>query len=313
VRVGLVGVLMVLALSACNGSLPEAPQPPFGVIGPWTGSVWRAIGPGLGGPLDPSSSNICQSGKPACMNAVVGEMTQRLNALGCSQLAPFQAMYRWVSREVRISVQRHRYRDPAYVTHLDAVFSTLYYHALDDWRSGHVAAVPQVWRMAFSAAAHHQVSTLGDMLLGMNAHVSRDLAFALASVGLKEPGGASAVPDVVAINADIDRAQGPTLAEERAAYDPELSLPRGVPHWLTVNRIPELIAQWRLEAIQNARALIDASSHAARVEIETRIDDTATLRSLLIWRATAYVHPAADSAARDAYCASRLAGRRSGA
>ena len=145
-----------------------------------------------GGQLDPSSSNICESGEPACMDAVVDEMSRRIAALGCSHLAPFATMYRQVSAEIRASVDARRYADPAYVAHLDSVFATFYFHALDSWRAGRRNQVPQAWRMAFSAADNGQVSTLGDMLLGMNAHISRDLPFALASVGLRYPDGRSA-------------------------------------------------------------------------------------------------------------------------
>ena len=52
--------------------------------------------------------------------------------------------------------------------------------------------------------------------------------------------------------------------------------------------MPELISAWRNEALENARRLLDAGSPAARERIETAIDANATLRSLLIWRATRY-------------------------
>jgi hypothetical protein len=302
---------LALALAGCNGTLPLARLAPFRVIGDWTGNQWRSIGPTLGGELDPASSNICDSGQTACMSAILAEMSRRIAALGCSHLAPFATMYRQVSREIKASAEARRYADPAYVVHLDAVFSTFYYHALDSWRAGRRDEVPQVWRIAFSAAGGRRVSTLGDMLLGMNAHISRDLPYALATVGLRYPDGLGATADVVAVNKDIERATQPMLAQIRAAYDPSLGPPRDLPNWVHPSEVPKIIAQWRLEAIANARDLLDAHSVAARVEVETRIDTTATLRSLLIWRATAYADPARDSAPRDAYCAAHLARRSS--
>jgi Family of unknown function (DUF5995) len=296
-------VCLSLALCSCNGTVPLAHLPPFAVIGNWTGSQWRTIGPTLGGALEPASSNICDSGQPACMSAVVAAMSQRIAALGCSHLAPFAAMYRQVSAEITSSVDVRRYEDPAYVAHLDSVFATLYFHALDSWRAGRRNQVPQAWRMAFSAAQAHRVSTLGDMLLGMNAHISRDLPYALATVGLRFPNGRDASGDVIAVNADIFRAQQPMLAEIRARYDPTLGPPRNLPRWVTPSEVPKIIAEWRLEALANARALLGARTAAARAEVETRIDTNATLRSLLIWRATAYADPARQSARRDAYCA----------
>jgi hypothetical protein len=298
-------LLVGLALSSCNGTLPQAPMAPFAEIGNWTGTQWRQIGPTLGGRLDPTSSNICERGAPACMDVIVGEMSRRIRPLGCNHEAPFATMYRWVSVEVRQSVDAPKYTNPEYVTHLDAVFATYYFHALDAWRSGRRDVVPRAWRMAFSAADHRQVSTLGDLLLGMNAHISRDLPFALASVGLRFPNGRDATGDVVAINGAIERAQQPMLAEIRARYDSTVGPPPDLPHSLRPSEVPTIIAQWRLEALANARALLNAHSAAERVQIETQIDANASLRALLIWRATAYTQPTRDTAARDRYCAAR--------
>jgi hypothetical protein len=280
-------------------------MPPFAVIGAHSGREWKTIAPTLGGKLDLGSGNICDSGTSACMTAVIAEMSQRITSLGCSHLAPFATMYRQVSAEIRASATAGRYLDPAYVVHLDSVFSTFYYHALDSWRSGHRNGTPQAWRIAFSAAEGQHVSALGDMLLGMNAHISRDLPYALATVGLRYPDGRNATGDVIAVNRDIERATQPMLAQIRARYEPSLQPPRGLPHWVSARELPKIIAAWRLEAIANARDLLSARGAAARVEVETRIDTTATLRALLIWRATVLSHPARENAARNAYCLAR--------
>jgi hypothetical protein len=290
-----------VALAGCNGAPSQAPVPPFGVVGSFTGAQWRAIQPTLGGPLAPRSANVCMSGRPACMRAVLAEMSARIAALGCSHLAPFATMYRQVSVEVRASVDARRFADPAYAAHLDAVFASLYFHALDTWRAGRRAAVPRAWRMAFSAAEHRGVTTFGDMLLGMNAHISRDLPYALASVGLRLGDGRDATADIAAVNQDIDRATAPMLAQIRARYG-SVAPPPNLPNWLKPSQVPNIIAKWRLEALANARDLLAAHGAAERAVIETRIDANAALRALLIWRSTA----TADSSARDRYCAARL-------
>jgi hypothetical protein len=143
------------------------------------------------------------------------------------------------------------------------------------------------------------------MLLGMNAHISRDLPYALASVGLRLPGGQDATPDVTAVNRDIQRAQEPMLRTIRSRYDPSVGPPHNLPHWLGASAVPGIIAQWRLEALADARDLIDARTVAARVQVETRIDAVAALRSLLIWRATAYADPTRNGVTREHYCAAR--------
>jgi hypothetical protein len=124
--------------------------------------------------------------------------------------------------------------------------------------------VPRAWRMAFSAADHRQVSTFGDLLLGMNAHISRDLPYALASVGLRSPDGNDATGDVVAINGAIERAQQPMLAEIRARYDPTVGPPPDLSHSLQPSEVPSIIAKWRLEALANARERARAAGRAQR-------------------------------------------------
>jgi hypothetical protein len=238
------------------------------------------------------------------MDAIVGEMTGRFHPLAarCDHLAPFALMYLNVSREIRAGVRASRYRSPAYVAHLDAMFATLYFHAIDSWRAGRRDTVPRAWRIAFSAAARRSVSALGDMLLGMNAHISRDLPYALAAVDLRLPDGADATPDVVAIDDDINRTQSRVLRQERDRFDPNATRRSNIDRWIAPDRVPALIAAWRREALDNARRLIDAASPATRERVETAIDANATLRSLLIWRATRYSQQSDGARARDGYC-----------
>jgi hypothetical protein len=290
----------------------------MGVVGHWSSPQWDAIAERLRPHADTASSNACTAGTPACMDDVVAEMTQRLDRLAssCSDLAPFALMYRQVSNEVRGSVQARRYQSPAYVAHLDSVFATLYFRALDEWRLGRHDQVPRPWRIAFSSAVSHRVSALGDLLLGMNAHISRDLPYSLAAVGLNLPDGRDGVPDVLAVNDDIARSQGPALAGVARRFDPtvrdtdqfegpdepaqigQLKLGKiGDPR-----KIGKVIAAWRREAVDNARRLLAARTHAERLRVDTAIDAHATLRALLIADATAYRSPKRDAEARLRYC-----------
>jgi hypothetical protein len=294
-------------LAGCGSRAPLAAWPPLPAVGALSGPGWREVAASLPARLDPGSANVCGQGTSACMQAVVGEMTRRLDALAasCDHRAPFALMYRQVSIEVAQSVRLRRYREPAYAAHLDAVFATLYFHAYDEWRRGHAADVPRVWQLAFAASMARRVSTLGDMLLGMNAHISRDLPYAIAAVGLRHSDGTDATGDLVAVNADIARAQAPLLAAIARRLDPAVTSQIQAQTWIAPSHVAATIAAWRLEAIANARRLLAARSYAARERVETAIDDTAAVRSLLILRATGYRDPVAATAARDRYCESR--------
>ncbi len=68
--------------------------------------------------------------------------------------------------------------------------------------------------------------------------------------------------------------------------------------------IGSVISTWRKEAIADGRALIAARDDPARLRaVQTRIDTNATMRALLIYRATAYTHPARESRAPARWCA----------
>lgn len=299
-------LLLALALAAagCGSERAYAPRPPLAVVGTWSGLQWRTIAPGMGGVAEPVSANVCARGAPACMDAVVAEMTQRFERLAarCDHLAPFALMYRQVSSEVSASVHARRYRDSGYLAHMDAVFATLYFRALDDWRLGHGDEVPRAWRVAFSAADSRRVTALGDLLLGMNAHISRDLPYALEAVSLRLPNGRDAVPDVTAVNDDIARAQGPMLAQVAARFDPTVREAGRLGEFGDPQEISTNIARWRREAVRNARRLLAADTPVERRRVETQIDTNATIRALLIRWAMTYVEPQRESAARRRYC-----------
>ena len=114
---------------------------------------------------------------------------------------------------------------------------------------------------------------------------------------------------MVAVNDDIKRSQAAMLRAIERRFDPTVASAPRLSRWLDAEEVAPIIAAWRREALDNARDLLRASDPAARRAVETRIDATAALRSLLIWRETAY--PAGRGArARAAYCAGR---RRDGA
>jgi hypothetical protein len=311
---GLLAIPIAVACAGCGEAQQLAAWPPMPVVGHWSSPQWNAVAGRMQARTDPASSNACTAGTPRCMDDVVAEMTQRFDKLAatCSDLAPFAFMYRQVSEEVRKSVRARSYQSPAYVAHLDSMFATLYFHAIDEWRLGHRDLVPRAWRIAFSDALSHRVTALGDLLLGMNAHISRDLPYALAGVGLGLPDGANAVPDVLAVNKDIARSQAPALAGVAKRFDPTVRDSSGIRNRLAQARrlgklgdprqLGKVIAAWRLEAVDNARRLLAAHTHEDRVRVDTQIDANATLRALLIADATSYAQPKSQAGARLRYC-----------
>jgi hypothetical protein len=246
-------------------------------------------------------------------------MDRRLATLAaaCDHNAPFALMYLRVTEGVSTAPGDERggdavrpevrFRDPAYLNHLDAVFATLYFDAIDAWRLGDREAVPEAWRIAFEAAAERRVSGLGDILLGMNAHISRDLPFALERSGLRTADGRSGKADFDRVNSLLGDVQEPMLREQSRRFDPgiaDTTLPAldiGAPSFA------ELMTRWRTEAFANGRRLIEAPP-SERDAVAAEIESAGAGRARLIEALTSnlVLGPGADE--RREYCEERLTG-----
>ena len=150
-----------------------------------------------------TSTNVCGVGSAACIRAVVAEMTRRLRrARGAMQ--PRGAVRADVPP--RDAGGRAPGHPPLRQPRSSSTISTRPSPTSTSPRTttggpGGRALVPEAWRIAFDAADHETVATLGDILLGMNAHISRDLPFALARTGLVEPDGRAVRPTSTASTA----------------------------------------------------------------------------------------------------------------
>lgn len=251
-----------------------------------------------------SPHDACARGAGTCVGAVVDEMDSRLEPLAasCDHKAAFAFMY----REVTDTVARAEpgfFRSAASLDRLDVVFASFYFDAFDTWRHGRRANVPEAWRIAFAAADERRVQGIGDMLLGMNAHISRDLPFALER--LRRAGRTVAKGDFDRVNVLLVRVQGPMLKEAARRFDPgvdDFSVPV-----LDVDdqTVGQLLAAWREEAWLNARRLASASTTARRKAVAQTIEQSAALRALAIRAATSYLPFVSSTTPRDAWCRSQ--------
>src|SRR3954470_17299784 len=167
-------VLLVLAPAA------RAQDAPF--VG------WTQLLPGLTTEYQPSSLNDCTAGRTHCVDAVIREMQRRFAPLAtsCDHDAIFALSYLLTTIEYRRTIDDPTFfQDTRFVNHEDAVFASFYFDAYDAWHAG--GAAPAAWRIAFQAAADRRVTAAGDLALGINAHVMRDLPYVLAGIGLVKP------------------------------------------------------------------------------------------------------------------------------
>jgi hypothetical protein len=156
--------------------------------------------------------------------------------------------------------------------------------------------------VAFDAANGHAVSALGDLFLGINAHVQRDLPFVLYSIGLVAPDGTSRKPDFDRVNEILNRVTDPVIAEIARRFDPTIEY-TNLPTMFDDTTVFQIIAAWREKAWRNAEALAAAPTPAARDLVAAQIENDAATEARMIVASTAYPPLTGGSAARDSYCA----------
>jgi len=233
------------------------------------------------------------------VDATIADMRARFASLGraCDHNAVFALTYlrttqtyEWARDQVGF------FSDPAWVNREDAVFARLYFDAYDSWAAGRRHRTPGAWQVAFDAAAGRRVTGAGNVLLGMNAHINRDLPFALAAVGLTRPDGTSRKPDHDKVNDFLALVLAPSLTELSARFDPY-----GLAGGLPPDTAFQLITGWREQAWRNAERLVSAPNPLARALVAAQIDAAATAPAVLYAGLTAYLPPQTPGP-RDAHC-----------
>jgi hypothetical protein len=222
---------------------------------------------------------------------VIAEMTTRFNALDatCDHNLLFALTYLRTTEAYKTAVvEPGFFSDPNFINHQDANFARLYFDAWDNYRAGALGVVPPAWQLAFRAADQQKVNGTGNVLLGMSAHVNRDLPFVLAAIGLVKPDGSSRKPDHDKVNVFLNRVIEPLFDEAAARYDPLVDDTQVDGTQLDEAALLQILVGWREQAWRNAEALVSAPTPAARALVEAQIEQTAAIEANLIIVATAY-------------------------
>jgi hypothetical protein len=315
VRVGLVGATvlgLLAAVPAFSGRASADLLPVVTTTSSTTSTTaplylgWVSLLPSLTDAYDPTSTNDCVAGRSRCVDLTINEMERRFDPLAqsCDHNAVFSLAYLRTTQTYEWARnQPGFFADTPWVNHEDAVFAKYYFSAYDNWASGNRAAVPQAWLTALDAAAAHAVSGSGNLLLGMSAHVNRDLPFVLAAIGIAYPDGTTRKPDHDKVNVFLNDELEQLLAELGARLDPSISTNMSTPYGVGYTGLFQTLEVWREQAWRNAEALADAPTPADRALVAQQIEDSAAAEAQAIVAADAYTPPATSSSSRDAYCA----------
>jgi hypothetical protein len=290
------GVVATLVLALAFPAAATTADAPF--VG------WSALLPGLTLPYDPLSPDDCSAGRVQCVDKTIRDMTRRFDGLAssCDHKAIFSLIYLRVTEEYRQTIAAPFFDDTPFVNYEDTLFAHYYFAAADAWATGRIDEVPPAWGIAFDSAQRRSVSASGDLLLGINAHVQRDLPLVLYSIGLVRPDGTSRKADHDRVNIILNRVADDVIAEIARRFDPAVD-DSALPMSLDITGLFQMIAAWREKAWRNAELLATAPTPAARALVVAAIENDAAAEARTIAASTRYTLLSPGSGPRDAYCA----------
>lgn len=151
---------------------------------------------------------------------------------------------------------------------------------------------------------------MGNVFLGMNAHVNRDLPFVLEAIGLVKPDGTSRKVDHDRVNDFLNAVNKYLLVEAAKFLDPTVD-DGDVPGTTVDNSVAvQALVAWREEAWRNAERLVNAATQAERDGIAEEIEQAAALEALTI-RETYRYNGLTNGTAQDrnGFCAAHFSSR----
>ena len=235
------------------------------------------------------SRHACPRQRDRCVDRLIVEMRRNLDRLGCGHKAAFALLYLRTTETIRDAIRAGEFSDRPFWNQVTTGFGRYYLDALKAWRRGHRRRVPRAWRIAFRAADAERVSTLGDVVLGINAHINRDLAFIYFRLGVKNHA------DHLQVNAVLRRVQ--PIAYPQIAARLDSTFAGQAPNDPTVSLD---IFAWRELAWTNAAHLAAAPDRAARRAVAARIERHSSRMARRI--RAAFPTTAAANGQRDAFC-----------
>jgi hypothetical protein len=200
--------------------------------------------------------------------------------------AVFVSAYLLITAAVKNRVLAQGFIDNEWVARYDVAFANRYRSALLAYERGDLAAVPEAWRIAFDAAMHDDALIIQDLMLGINAHVNRDLPFALAAVSI-DPERPQRFQDHTAVNETLQASTDQLESRIESMYAPGLDMLGRAFHPLIAEITSFDLTGTRQLAWDHAAALADARDDNERAAIARRIEANSAVLARLILAPTA--------------------------
>jgi hypothetical protein len=291
---------LVVAVAMLGGAAGASAQSELAPNYPWPSLLPPLEVPNT---VQPGPVSYCREAKVSCIDETIKRMRALRSRLGCDHRAIFAVTYLLLTEEIRKTVvtEPHFYSDNQWLIYLDVLFAKYYFDTTANYEAHR--QVPEAWGIGFQTAAKGDANAGQDMLLGINAHVQRDMPYVMAGVGLRKPNGESRKPDHDAANEILRRGYDRIVNTIAEQYDPLISTTNSEATPIDNMGGLELVKEWREGVWRNAERLLNAKSDAERASISQQIEDDAAYwaRSM-----AANDQPAGYRAYRDDYCRTHL-------
>jgi hypothetical protein len=190
----------------------------------------------------------------------------------------FVSVYLQSNLTIREWIVRDRFLEGARVSSCLVAFANTFREALSRYESGAYDAVPAPWRDAFAAAGANACSLFQHVMLGINAHINRDLPHALLDARVDVHCDRS-VADHWRVG-DALQAATPRVRERLAVlYERRLLLANSLFGRQIDRRVDLAFRGARAMAWTLAKALQAASTSAERATVSARIEMHASARA----------------------------------
>lgn len=290
---GVIAMALALLLVAPTAHAQTSPPPPDL---PWPDLL----------PPAPSSADVqpgpvpgCRKARLTCVDGVIRKLRARRNKLGCDHRAVFANTYLLLTQEIKRTVKRNPrfYTDNSWLIYQDVTFANFYFALYK-----RDAQLPEAWQIAFDTAASGDQNAAQDMLLGINAHVQRDMPYVVASVGIRKPDGSSRKRDHDIGNKILAAGYERIVRDAERRYDPFIGVSNSSATPLDDFAGLELVKGWREGVWRNAERLLNARTQQERDLVDQSIEQNAANWARMI---AAVPGPPGYRRQRDAYCADR--------
>ena len=266
---------------------------------------WPSLLPPMDVPntVQPGPVSYCRTAAISCIDETIRRMQALRARLGCDHRAVFATTYLLLTEEIRKTVvnEPHFYDDNEWLLYLDTLFAKYYFDT--NWIHDAGKRVPEAWEIAFNTAAHGDANAGQDLLLGINAHVQRDMAYVMADEGLRMRDGRSRKPDHDKGNDILQRGYEPIVKAIAEQYDPLISTSNSEATPVDNMAGLETVKEWREGVWRNAERLLNAKTPEERAAVSQPIEDNAAYWARSI---AANDEPPGYRAYRDDYCRTHL-------